>query len=182
MHFDQTKLSDDDIAELAIKLKVDPDNKIIKDELTMAFVIPASAIASHYHKITGLDQDDLQGEALLGVVDAVNRFHNIKHNNIGGYINRYVHQHCRKFIKRFTQKNVPLIDNMVHKRGIFFDSIILFDILDSIVKTEIERKTIKLRIEGLNDLQIGEIFGGSRQYVWHIRKILFDRYRRLSSE
>lgn len=180
MHFERSKLTDSEITVLAIQLKADPNSKVIKDQLIMAFLVPASAIASKYHGLTGLGADDLQGEALLGVVEAVNRFHKIKHDNIGGYINKYVHQYCRRFIKRFSWKTIPLIDSLCGKNE-FFDSIIMFDILDSIVKTEAERQIIELRIEGLNDAQIETVLGLSRHHIWSIRKTLFSRYRRLSS-
>lgn len=170
LNVEKISLSNSDLE----KLVVDGD----KDRIIISFVPIASHIAASYSRTTGLAFDDLQCEAVLGVVDSVNRLCSMNHRCPGGYINKYIHQYCHRFIKRF--QNHEMMVEPEGRQGI--DIVELKDTLDSIIKSDFERSVIKLRSEGKNDSEVGELLGVSQSYVCRIRKELFRRYNRMKNE
>jgi len=77
-------LSDDEISEL--------DLSVDKDKLIESFIGIASNIARSYKRLPEIDLDDLQSEAILAVVIAVDKLSKMNHPNPGGYINKYIHR------------------------------------------------------------------------------------------
>jgi len=164
------KLTDQEINELIKTIHL----KKSRDRIAMAFIGIASTIALRYAHSTGLDADDLQSEALLAVVDAISRFHNVNHNNIGGYINRYIHQYCLRYIKKFLRQGVDVTEHLFTNDNIV-STIIAYDLIDQIAKTDIEREIIEYKLQGYSDYDISLDFNCSRQSVWKIRKTLARR-------
>jgi DNA-directed RNA polymerase specialized sigma24 family protein len=174
-------LTDPEIDVLVVALRKTPDDSKIKDQLILAFVNMASAMAFRYSKLTGMNSDDLQGEAILGVIAAVNRFHAVEHDNIGGYINKYIKRYCTRFIKK-NALGQPLAEDQLYSKESIIGDIIVNEIIEKISNSLIERRVINMRCEGYSDTEIGKELGVKRQYVWTIRRNLFNRYRRILNE
>ncbi len=175
MNFNQKALIDSEI-----KLLVDDYKKTgsreLRDKLILAFVPAASKIAGSYRATTKLDYDDLQAEAILGVVTAISRMASLSHNNIGGYINKYIHQFCMKYIKSF---DAPL-EQIVEREDKINSDESVDDLIEVLPETGLEKRVLKLKLSGYSDHEVGKMLGFSRQYIWMVRQSLINRYRRLS--
>ena len=174
MIFNCPKLTDNEIQALVIEYKT-TGSKEIRDKLVMAFVPAASSIAASYRRTTGLNYDDLQGEAILGVVDAVSRMAGLAHNNIGGYVNQYIHQYCKKYIKSFP----PAIEIPDEPEGREDNETDVKEILNSLPQDEKEARVLELKMQGLSDSEVGKVMGYTRQHIWSIRMSLVTRFRRM---
>lgn len=165
------KLTDKEIDDLIKIIHL----KESRDKIVMAFIGIASSIAMKYHRSSNMDKEDLQGEALLGLVDAVNRFQAVKHNNIGGYINRYIHQYCLRYINRFYKKGNNAGELLISNDD---DVVTAYDLANNVINSGLERKIIELRLKDYSDSEIAEQFGVSRQYIWSIRKTIAKRLKK----
>ena len=163
---------------------LDLTKKEDKDKLILSFVSIASNIASHYSRLPEIDYDDIQAEAILGIVDAIDRVAKgkVEHNNIGGYVNKYIHQYCFKFLKKFSRyRESVVIEQLItdSESNSSFDFLAFNDCLDTIVKTSNERRVLELRKEGFNDTEIQGFTGLSRPTIGKIRSTLFNRFKQL---
>ncbi len=126
--------------------------------------------------------DDLSGAAFEGVVVAANRLHTLKHNNVTGYIVRYIHNFVSVALKKSPvvptpRGHVPVkIKQIDHHDCGYSDDFVQSDILDNLTRTKEERNIVDLRIKGYTDQEIANTLKIPTTRVFRIRKTLKERY------
>ena len=150
-----------------------------KDALIIEYMPVASNIARKYARY--VEFKDIEAEAFLGLVEAVNRIEQgkCKHENHGGYINKYITQYCHNYLKKFGYNSNISYDDITEDKHSSFNKTDFDDTIESITQTEQEKQVITLRRQGLNDTEISEQLGLDRLTIRKIRKRLYNRFERL---
>lgn len=144
------------------------------------------AIAGRYVRLGG-NSDEMVSSAMLGITVAVDRVKRglLGHDNITGYIIHYIHQHCAEALRLDCVIPVPQHnDSKIVVCPITNDSIEatetrmgeLYDILEHITHTEIEKEVIFLRQQGYTDSQVASNMNICKSTVTKTRKRLLERY------
>lgn len=160
---------------ISSNLKSNP-SKENKDAAILFFDKLAKNFAGHYYKLSRVDYDDLYGEAILAVVQAVNSFLSCKHDNLGGLVNKYITGRILTFLKK-TSNHSPIIEEIVADNKIQSEPI--EEIIDRITKNKKEKRILELRYQGYSSKEISQILKLSRQRIWVIRQNIAERYQRL---
>lgn len=155
--------------------------------MRLVIAIVARNVHRAWHK-----KDDLIGEALLSLVEAVDRFPIVaKDNNIVPYIVKTVSYRLRSAIRtnivkertaRRTGQVIELrqLTKKISKHLTVEHKVYKFE-LDEIaakaVETEEEETILDLCLQGYKDREIGEVIGKSNSYVAKRRYKVFERFR-----
>lgn len=143
------------------------------------------AIAGRYVSF-GADSDEMVSSAMLGITAAVDRISSgfLMHDNITGYIVHYIHQHCAEGMRkdhlipspRGTQKlqRHPITDNTITTDSELEE---LYDVIEAITHTEVERVLVFLRQQGYTDQEVAAQLYCSRSFVAQTRRKLFERFK-----
>ena len=144
------------------------------------------SIAGRYVSLGG-NSDEMVSAAMLGIVTAVDNIKQglICHDNITGYIIHYIHQFCTEALRTdrvilVPQKNgtkiivCPITDNNIEATVTKIGE--LYETLEHIAHTRIEKNVIFLRQQGHTDFEIADVLNISRSTVTKTRKRLLERY------
>lgn len=156
------------------------------DLLTKSHMRLGCSIAGRYVRLGG-DSDEMVSSAMLGIAVAVDRIKKglVEHNNVTGYIIHYIHQHCAESLRLdcvipIPQHNdtkiivCPITDNNIEATGTRIGE--LYEILEHITHTEIEKNVVFLRQQGYTDTEVANNLNISRSTVTKTRKRLLERY------
>lgn len=156
------------------------------DLLTESHMRLGCAIAGRYVSLGG-NSDEMVSAAMLGIVTAVDRAKKglLKHDNVTGYIIHYIHQNCAEALRLdcvipIPQHNdskiitCPITDNNIEATETRLGE--LYEILEHITYTEVEKDVIFLRQQGYTDTEVANNLNISRSTVTKTRKRLLKRY------
>lgn len=145
----------------------------------------ACSIAGRYVRFGG-NSDEMVSAAMLGIVEAVDRFKKgeVDHDNVTGYIIHYIHQHCTRTLQqdclipipRPSRKKIiicPITDAVIAPDEKISE---LYEVIESITETEAEKMIVFLRQQGYSDYEIAERLNLVRSTVTRIRQRLLERY------
>lgn len=160
-------LTDKEIQELLPKLIA--GDKEAKERIITGYMRLAASIANKY----GDDHEMMYSAAWCGVCTVIDRV--IKKGfkepfNLTGLVIYYIHRFCKEELPK--NKNYEIFD----VPGKNDDLPELLDLIDSLIKDDIERKIINLRIEGLVDTEIAKMLNLPFSTVNRKRKALEQRF------
>jgi DNA-directed RNA polymerase specialized sigma subunit len=165
-------------------MEITPEHMDVARRIAGRYV--AKYNAYHYKK-------DLEGAAMLGLVEAVSRINDgrIKHDNYIGYICLYIHHHVRNEIR----KNQTLVPPERNPRPIPCShlgidvtchdfSIDIHDLMEELeiamAGDELMRRIVDLRIENRTDQEVADALGIGRLVVQRARQRLLSQWREIN--
>jgi RNA polymerase sigma factor (sigma-70 family) len=171
-----------DVTDLVVRLRA--GDLTVKDELIRHHIRTALSITAWF--VGKADLEDLVSEAMLAVVEAVERAQQkLRDNNITPFIRSNV----RGKLARFIDAESGLSERQLYKNGVprpkrvempersARESDLLQVILD-LCSDNREREIVMLKSQYYNDTEVGEMVGLSRQRVGQILSDLEERYGR----
>lgn len=183
-----------DEEKLELLKKVRAGDKVAIERMILSHVRLAISIVNRYVAVGGLYHlaNDLDSAAMEGIVLAVNRVAEggmANHENVTGYIVRYIHnsiirtaQHDSAIYVPRRQKDrivEPLRNSIPGKDSqLNIQQLEFWDLIDSLTDDDLEKRILKLRSKGHTDAEIGELIGLNRLQVLRIRTDLFRRFKR----
>lgn len=174
--------------------RVREGNREARDTLILGHLRLATSIVNRYLSYLNSNHsvmaDDLDGAAIEGIVDAVDRIEKgkMQHDNVTGYIVYSIHNSINRCLKKSIPIHVPrnhkipcflsLDENHHVKEGWheFHDLVEVKDELDNLIQNEIERKLIDLKIMGHSDTEVAAILGLNRTKLIRMKQSLRERY------
>ena len=118
--------------------------------------------------------EEAESQAVLGLTVAVERLatKGIPHDNVGGYIVKY--------IKQFMFKtDIPTSPEAAERVVLDQDGIVARDLIEHIAKDALDHIIISQRLAGYSDEEIGTGLGYSKAYIHTRRQVLQERLTRL---
>lgn len=196
-------------AFLVLQLRLEPTTAI-KDELILGHIaLGCQIVGTYLEALRGRQHLDLlTSEMAFAVTTAVNDFPTrCEHDNITGYIVECIHSKISKSLEDLPAVRVPgatqrkrkergkdylpaigLVDanNSIIQKGIYKEDTNLQqpevdELMLKISINEQEREVLRLRLEGLSDMDVGTQLGLHRTTVHAIRKGIQSRYKELTS-
>ena len=137
-----------------------------------------------YYIARGADVNETVSAAMLGLCRVVDKMkHDFENINPRGFIVSAIHSVC--YDSAVNDRNIPsgrnepmhtclLLDH--DSKDNEFDIVEFDEIMELIVKSDLERKVMNLRRRSFEDNEIAEILGISRSSVSRLRKTLHERF------
>ena len=161
-------LSEKEIQELLPKLR--EGDKATKERVITGYMRLAISIANRYGYN---DREVIHSAALYGVCFAIDRVIKgfLEHDNLSGFVIKHIHRFCKEEL--LNKKTLPLYDVPDNYVG---GTVELFDLFDFLIKDDVEKQIIRLRMNGLVDGEIAEMLNLSKSFVYRIRKNFQERF------
>lgn len=175
----------DELAELFIKYKETGDEEIANEIILRAKPMAVAQGVKIARSIYNESLNDVVNLALLLLVEAVKiKSLKITHDNIGAFINFYIHQNLcnlyRKQRKRSVKTNSVKCRDFKN-RGVFSRKDILKidlqDSLDFYTRTERDKKVMEMYRQGYKTTQICDKLKLPRALVLSIKRRVFSRIK-----
>lgn len=160
------------------------------EDLCQKHIPLAARIVSGYACLAIERTNDMLGEGILAIWQAASNLDKMKDTNFTAYCACAIHNAVIRFLRRehvLRNSRKLILESNLQQFSISRDIrshkirrrvVRILETLDACTDTDLERKIIKLRIQGYKDQEIGSQLGYSTAYIHKVRVRVADRVRR----